>query len=215
MPSLASGGFSEHPGEEEGHRSLAFRYCLPVMMPRWAVALLLPLALGLGCHRNVEPFDPEEQVVEPDLSAIFPEGAERSNVSNASSGSARPAMPMAGRRVEAATGPPIAGKVLLAPELAGRVPEGAVLFLIARVGDSGRPVAAKRIAAPEFPLTFELGPEDRMAHEMPYEGPFQLTARIDLDGDAATHTTGDLQGVTEGSHSPGDTGVTILIDEAL
>jgi hypothetical protein len=182
------------------------------MTGRWIVSLLLPLVLIGGCHRNVEPFDPNDEVVEPDLSAIFPEGAERSN---ASSETARPAMGMAGRRAAATSGPPLAGQVLLAPELAGQVPRGAVLFLIARIGESGRPVAAKRIDALEFPLAFELGPEDRMAHDMPYEGPFQLTARIDSDGDAATRTAGDLRGAAEGDHSPGDTGVTILIDERL
>ena len=178
----------------------------------WILSLLLLLALAGGCHRNVEPFDPDEQVVEPDLSAIFPEGAERSN---AQGEVARPAMPMASRRAAAVTGPPLSGQILLAPELAERVPRGAVLFLIARAGNSGRPVAAKRIDALEFPLAFELGPEDRMAHDMPYEGPFQLTARIDSDGDAATRTAGDLRGVADGDHSPGDTGVTILIDERL
>ena len=60
-------------------RFRAVRYASPAMMSRWIVSLLLPLALAGGCHRNVEPFDPDEQVVEPDLSAIFPEGAERSN----------------------------------------------------------------------------------------------------------------------------------------
>ena len=182
------------------------------MTSRWIVSLLLPLVLAVGCHRNVEPYDPSEQVVEPDLSAIFPEGVERSN---APPGDARPAMPMAGRRVAASSGPPLTGQILLAPELAERVPRGAVVFVVARTGGSGPPVAAKRISATGFPLAFELGPEDRMAHDMPYEGPFQLTARVDADGDAATRTAGDLRGVAEGNHSPGATGVTILIDEIL
>ena len=125
------------------------------MTSRWILTLLLPLLLAGGCHRNVEPFDPDEQVAEPDLSAIFPEGVERSNAST------------------------------------------------------------KRIDALEFPLAFELGPEDRMAHDMPYEGPLQLTARVDSDRDAATRTAGDLRGVAEKNHSPGDTDVTILIDERL
>jgi hypothetical protein len=182
------------------------------MMRHWIVSLLLPLALAGGCHRNVEPYDPNEPVVEPDLSAIFPEGAERSN---ASSGDARPAMPMRGPRVEAATGPPLTGRILVAPELAGQVPEGAVLFLIARTVGSGRPVAAKLIPDPQFPLDFELGPDDRMAHDMPYQGPFELTVRVDSDGDAATRLAGDLQGTAEGTHSPGASDVTILIDEVL
>ncbi len=182
------------------------------MMDRWIVSLFVLLFLVGGCHRNVEPFDPDEQVLEPDLSAIFPEGVERSNAPRAD---ARALMPMGGRRAAAVTVPPVTGQVLLAPELAGRVPEGAVLFLIARSGDSERPVAVKRIPAPEFPLAFELNSEDRMPHAMPFVGPFQLTARVDADGDAATRAAGDLRGVADGNHSPGATGVIILIDEIL
>jgi hypothetical protein len=124
-------------------------------------------------------------------------------------------MPMAGRRAAGATGPPITGQILLAPDLAQRVPRGAVLFLIARAGVSGPPVAAKLISSPEFPLDFELGPDDRMRRDMPFEGPLRLTARLDSDGDAATRAAGDLRGVSQQDHSPGATGVTILIDEVL
>jgi hypothetical protein len=181
------------------------------MTGRWIVSLFVLLFLVGGCHRNVEPFDPDEQVVEPDLSAIFPEGVERSNASRAE---APAPMPMGDRRAAVGTGPPVTGQVLLAPELTGRVPQGAVLFLIARTSDSERPIAVKRIPAPEFPLAFELGPEDRMPHAMPFVGPFQLVARVDADGEAATQV-GDLQGAAQGTHSPGATGVIILIDEIL
>jgi hypothetical protein len=182
------------------------------MTAHWILGLSLALVLAGGCHRNVEPFDPDEQVVEPDLSAIFPEAAERSNASRRS---ASPAMPMRELRGGMASGPPLTGRILLAPELAGRVPRGAVLFLIARSGGSGRPIAVKLIPAPEFPLEFEIGPDDRMSRETSFEGLLQLSARVDADGDAATRTAGDLQGVAEGAHAPGTTGVTILIDEML
>jgi cytochrome c-type biogenesis protein CcmH len=181
------------------------------MIGRWILSLFVLVFLVGGCHRNVEPFDPDEQVVEPDLSAIFPEGAERSNDSRQD---APALMPMGGRREAVVKGPPVTGQVLLAPELTGRVPEGAVLFLIARTSDSEPPVAVKRIPAPEFPLAFELGPDDRMPHAMPFVGPFQVTARVDADGKAATQV-GDLQGAAQGTHSPGATGVIILIDEIL
>ena len=182
------------------------------MTRHWIVSLCLPLALVVGCHRNVEPFDPNQQVAEPDLSAIFPDGAERSNVQPSDG---RPPMPMGRRRGAEVTSPPLAGQILLASELTGRVPEGAVLFLMAWTSGPGPPVAAKRIPAPEFPLVFELGPDDRMPHEKLFEGPFRLTARVDTDGDAATRTAGDLHGAAQGTHPAGATGVTILIDETL
>ena len=73
----------------------------------------------------------------------------------------------------------------------------------------------KRIPDRNFPLDFELGPDDRMIQDMPFAGPFQLTARVDADGNAATRRPGDLQGTAEGTHSPGASDVTILIDEVL
>jgi hypothetical protein len=181
-------------------------------MGRWIVSLLLLLALLAGCNRNVEPFDPDEPVVEPDLSAIFPEGMKRSKAERESGGAM---MPMGRRRGGGETAPPVSGEIVLSPDLAGRVPEGAVVFLIARGSASGPPVAVKRIPNPEFPLSFELGPDNRMPHDLPFEGPFKLTARVDTDGDAATHTAGDLEGSAPGTYQPGDTGVTILIDEML
>jgi hypothetical protein len=182
------------------------------MRLRWIVTLFLLLALAGGCHRKVEPFDPDEQVAEPDLSAIFPEGAERSDAPREAAGAL---MPMGRRRAVAEAAPPLTGEILLAPELEERVPEGAVLFLIARIPGSGPPVAVKRISAPKFPLAFELGPADRMPHDLPFEGPFRLTARVDADGNAETRGDGDLRGTAQGTHEPGATGVTILIDEAL
>ena len=182
------------------------------MMRRWIALLALALTLAGGCNRNVEPFDPEEPVAEPDLSAIFPDGAERAK---AETTDRRTPMPMGRLGTAALSAPPLTGEIRLAPELAARVPPGAVLFLMAWGAGSGPPVAVRRISNPEFPLAFELGPEDRMGHEASFEGPLRLTARIDGDGDAATHRPGDLQGAAEGTYAPGATGVTILIDEAL
>ena len=45
-----------------------------------------------------------------------------------------------------ADAPPIRGVVEVAPELAGSVPEGGVLFLIARAGQGGPPLAVVRVA---------------------------------------------------------------------
>ena len=186
--------------------------------------LVSALALGtlafttgaaVGCDRGIEPFDPAERPRQPDLSRIFPEGAERS---------ARPAQMPAGPG--GATGsrgaPPVAssakliqGTVTVADGLSDRVPAGAVLFLIARSGASGPPLAVKRIASPRFPLDFTIGPDDRMIAAMPFAGPLRLTARVDSDGNVTTRSPGDLQGAAEGDFHPGDTGVALVLDESL
>ena len=174
-------------------------------------ALLLVLVLALSaCDRNVEPFDPNQPVERPDLSKIFPEGAERSGDADTLRGVMPPEPPAA-----AAGGAPLSGTVRIAPELAERVPSGAVLFLIARTGPAGPPTAVRRIAEPSFPLDFTIGPDDRMLAAMPFEGPFQLVARVDADRDAVTKNPGDLQGEADGSFEPGASGIEIVIDEVL
>ena len=95
------------------------------------------------------------------------------------------------------------------------MPKRAVLFLIARVNDTGPPLAVQRIVQPRLPLDFSLGPEDRMIPSVPFVGPLSISARIDRDGNAMTRNPGDLQGSAMGSFQPGARGVEVVIDEAL
>ena len=185
---------------------------------------------GAACDRGVEPFDPSERVAAPDLSKIFPPGAERApkdpamaargapppGVPGATPGmrGAPPGMAAAPAGAEAG-GEPIQGRIVLSGELAPRVPKDAVLFLIARTSDAGPPVAVKRIPDPVFPLDFEIGPGDRMMEGIPFTGPFQLTARVDADHNAATRNPGDLQGQSRERVPPGARDVELVIDQVL
>jgi hypothetical protein len=90
-----------------------------------------------------------------------------------------------------------------------------VLFVIARAGSAGPPLAVVRIVGPRFPVEFEIGPGDRMIQTLPFVGPLRLTARLDADGNATTRSPGDLQGAAPGSVSPGTTGVEVVLDEVL
>jgi cytochrome c-type biogenesis protein CcmH len=170
---------------------------------------------ALGCNRNLETFDPNEQPRQPDLSKIFPAGAERAERAQPglmdAPGSGRGAAPVAA----AVSGDPIQGTVRIAPDLAASVPDGAVLFLIARNAAGGPPLAVKRIAAPEFPLDFEIGPADRMIQTMPFAGELMLSARVDADGNATSRTPGDLQGAATALVRPGARGVEVVIDQAV
>ena len=64
----------------------------------------------------------------------------------------------------------------LAPDLAGRVPEGGTLFIIARRGaGGGPPLAVRRIPSPRFPLEFSIGPENVMIPGVVFEGDILLS----------------------------------------
>ena len=179
------------------------------------VCALALFVCALGCDRRIEPFDPAEQPAEPDLSKIFPAGAELAAEREAASTVALPPPPSRGAPPVSGPAGPIRGTVTLSAELADRVPPGAVLFLIARHGTSGPPVAVRRIRSPEFPLDFAIGPDDRMIEAMPFVGPLRLSARIDADANATTRSPGDLRGAAEGTFHPGAEGVSVVVDEVL
>jgi cytochrome c-type biogenesis protein CcmH len=175
--------------------------------------------VSLACDRKLEPYDPNEKPAPPDLSRIFPEGAERAQQAEAQ---AQPAMPAPARAAPpmapgtvAASGAPVSGTIEIAGELRDRVPPGGVLFLIARSEGGGPPLAVKRIVDPEFPFEFEIGPADRMMEQIPFAGPLRLSARLDGDGNATTRSPGDLQGSSAAAVEPGASGVRIRIDEVL
>jgi len=184
-----------------------------------AAALCLALLMLAACNRNLEPFDPAEQPRQPDLSRIFPAGAEGPAIAQNAPSEMPPPPGMPGMPGDEAAGDaggaPIRGTLRLAPELASAQPAGAVLFLIARTQQPGPPLAVKRIEAPSFPLAFEIGPDDRMLKSRPFAGPLQISARLDADGNATSRTPGDLQGSAKASVNPGDSGVELVLDERL
>ena len=67
------------------------------------------------------------------------------------------------------------------------VPPGALLFVIVREAgfENGPPVAVKRAAAADFPVTVNISEKDSMAGES-LPGLVRIDARIDSDGDPLT-----------------------------
>jgi cytochrome c-type biogenesis protein CcmH len=190
-----------------------------------AAVLVAAAFLGSGCDRHVEPFVPGEEPEQPDLSKIFPEGAGGGHAAVAElppSPQQRAAPPMmpppapaAPAQAEAQTeAEPIRGTIRLAPELEGRVPAGGVLFIMARLGSAGPPLAVKRVPSPSFPFDFEIGPGNRMITSVPFTGPFQISARVDADGNVSKGP-GDLAGDAVEGVEPGASDVVLLLDEVL
>lgn len=192
------------------------------ILVRCALGCVVAAFVALGCDRAVEPYVPGEKPETPDLSRIFPEGAERAAEAPPAMGGGGGEGPAAAASDRGTAAPaagevaPVSGTITLTSGFERKVPAAAILFLIARKGQGGGPpLAVKRIESPKFPLDFSLGPDDRMIQQMPFEGPLQLSARLDTDGNAMTREPGDLQGAAPGMHQPGDTGIAIVIDQVL
>lgn len=99
-----------------------------------------------------------------------------------------------------ATEPAVAGgaievQVDVAPALAAMVPAEGALFLIARRGDSGPPLAVARYALAEWPRALRLTDADAMlpGTSLRAQGSLRLVARISRSGVAAA-ASGDLWG---------------------
>jgi cytochrome c-type biogenesis protein CcmH len=91
--------------------------------------------------------------------------------------------------------PVIAGKVMIASELANQVRPTDVLFVIVRrPGGTPRPVAAKRIESPVFPVPFEITNADVMVQGSELRGMVDVIARLDRDGQAGPAQPGDIEG---------------------
>lgn len=184
--------------------------------PLRSLVLVLAACAVLACNRKVEPYDANEKPQPPDLSKIFPQGAERAMGTPAqmppSPEEAMGGGPPGGaaEQAEATTGPPIRGTISLAD--GASVPAGATLFVIARAGQAGPPTAVLKRPVPSFPYAFEIGPENRMIAAMPWEGPFLVTARIDVDGNPLTRDAGGLEGRADQPAEPGAEGLAIMLE---
>lgn len=104
---------------------------------------------------------------------------------------------------------PVTGTVVLPDE----VPAGAVLFVYARPAGqaAGPPLAAVRSAPKPGANPFSVGPDDviPMMRNRPFPSSIQLSARLDLDGNAGTKDgpTASMDDVAAGT-----TGVTLTVE---
>ncbi len=115
----------------------------------------------------------------------------------------------------AAAGRSIAGTVRLAPGRTAEAGERSTLFIVARSPGAGpgAPLAVKRIVRPSFPVSFTLGPGDVMIPGTAFDGPVDLSARLDRDGDPLTREPGDPAGVYPGNPAaPGARNVAIVLE---
>lgn len=117
----------------------------------------------------------------------------------------------------AKSGGKVTGKVVIAPNLVGKLASGDTLFVFARAKEGPRmPLAVMRVPAPTtggFPMSFELNDAMAMApgFKLSSFAEVVIEARISKSGNAQLQT-GDLSGLTEPVKS-GASGVTVTISK--
>jgi tetratricopeptide (TPR) repeat protein len=89
---------------------------------------------------------------------------------------------------------PIRITLALAP---GAKMSGGIVYLIARGGQGGHPVAVKRIETNAFPMSIDFGVADSMMGAT-LPGKMRVEARLDTDGDAGTTDPADPRAVADG-----------------
>ncbi|OGG43508.1 MAG: hypothetical protein A3F84_29555 [Candidatus Handelsmanbacteria bacterium RIFCSPLOWO2_12_FULL_64_10] len=113
----------------------------------------------------------------------------------------------------------VAGTITIAPELAGRIPAGATLFVMAKErAQGGAPYAVLRLPVPAFPFSYSLSQADVLPMfgeglEFAQIDEMYVVARIDQDGRVGQPDPGDMEGATKTPVKPGQKGVDIVIDK--
>jgi cytochrome c-type biogenesis protein CcmH len=112
-----------------------------------------------------------------------------------------------------AAGAAIKGRIDIAPALKSRLAATDVLFVFARAGENGPPVAAMRASAGQFPLEFELNDSMAMnsANSLSRHKQVMLVARVSKSGNPIAQA-GDFAG-TLSNVKVGASGVKIVIDQ--
>lgn len=121
--------------------------------------------------------------------------------------------PPADSKTASAPGASIKGRIDIAPALKARLAATDVLFLFARAGQGGPPVAAIRATAGQLPLAFELDDSTAMnpGNALTQHKQVMLVARVSKSGNPMAQA-GDFEG-TVPNVKVGASGVEIVIDQ--
>ena len=168
---------------------------------RRSLALLLSLAVAVavgagGCKKTSTPASPESVPPAPGTKAPAPVGGPASEESGAP--------PAAGDGA-------IAGEIVLADALKGKVTEGDVILAMARKKEVRFPVAVQKLRVSKFPMAFSISGKDAMMPGMPFKGPMDIAIRVDKDGEAMTTKKGDVTGQLVGVME-GTSGLKLVLD---
>ncbi len=181
------------------------------------VLCLLTGLVGLACSQNFEKGDvnpPAQQAARPANPhvAAAPQAPQKGMTTMSERTYATDKRPITDEKS-------VAGTITIAPELAGRIPAGATLFVMAKErAQGGAPYAVLRLLAPAFPFSYSLSQADVLPMfgeglEFAQIDEMYVVARIDQDGRVGQPDPGDMEGGTKTPVKPGQRDVNIVIDK--
>jgi cytochrome c-type biogenesis protein CcmH len=181
-----------------------------------------PMALwgkGMALYQGKEDYAGARQVFQH-LLTLVPVGSERAEVEKILAEIPQTGQkPSAAAKTKTRTADPssnqITGKITVDPKLKTKLDSKAVLFIIARPGGGGPPVAVKKIDQPVFPLTYTLGAENAMAQGVALTGKLTLSARLDTDGNPMTRDPGSVMGEHKTPVEVGSKNVDFVMDQVV
>jgi cytochrome c-type biogenesis protein CcmH len=121
-----------------------------------------------------------------------------------------PGHPALGGESATPAGKTVEGEVRLHARVKDKAKPEDVLYIIARGSASRQIVAVRKEEHVRFPFSFQLSSGDSMMPGTPFEGPFDLTARLSRSGDA-TPQPGDLEGTVK-NVAAGSRGASVILD---
>lgn len=108
-------------------------------------------------------------------------------------------------------GASVSGTIDITPELFARLRGSETMYVMARRGEAGPPMAVKRFRSLRFPMPYTLTGADQAVQGPSFTGEVTIVARIDLDGNAGVPQAGDMEGVNP-RVVVGDSGADVVID---
>ncbi|MCY4545237.1 MAG: hypothetical protein OXD39_08365, partial [Gemmatimonadetes bacterium] len=99
----------------------------------------------------------------------------------------------------------------ITPGLFSRLRGSETMYVMARRGEAGPPLAVKRFRSLRFPMPYTLTGADQAVQGPSFTGEVTIVARIDLDGNAGVPQAGDMEGVIP-RVVIGDSGADVVID---
>lgn len=109
----------------------------------------------------------------------------------------------------------LSGTITIASALQKHLPiNNSVMFIVAK-NDGDVPIAVHRIVNPQFPVRFNIEPEDLIVPELPTDTPLRIEVEMNTHGTVGSPVRGDLKGAHPSPVYPGEKRIHVVVDHQV